>query len=76
MSVKLYKSKIKEGYSFYLRYDQMGKQWNEFLGIKIRKSDDPVMQEENRKNIELAKRIRAERDRDISDSRADYFNLE
>jgi site-specific recombinase XerD len=65
MPVKLRKSKLKNGYSFYFDISHKGKRWTEWTKIHIRNSDDPHVREENKKNILLAKKMCSERDREL-----------
>ncbi|MDQ3108270.1 MAG: site-specific integrase, partial [Bacteroidota bacterium] len=66
MPVKLRKSKLKNGYSFYFDISYKGKRWTEWIKIHVKNSDDIIVKEENRKNIVLAKQMRSERDRELT----------
>jgi site-specific recombinase XerD len=65
MPVKLRKSKLKNGYSFYFDISYKGKRWTEWTKIRVRNSSDPEVKEENKQNILLAKKMRSERDREL-----------
>ncbi|MCU0432529.1 MAG: site-specific integrase [Bacteroidia bacterium] len=63
MPVKLRKSKIKDGFSFYLDICHEGKRWTEWPKIKI---TGDISTQENRDKIDLAKKIKIERERELT----------
>src|ERR1041385_6432570 len=62
MPVILRKSKIKKGYSFYFDISYKGKRWTEWTKIHIEKKGT---KEENENKIELAKKMKTEREREL-----------
>ena len=63
MPVKLRKSKIKNGFSFYLDISHKGQRWTEWPNIKVTGNESTP---ENRDKIELAQKIRIERERELT----------
>ncbi len=62
MPVKLRKSKLKNGYSFYFDISYKGKRWTEWTKVHIK--GNPSLPE-NVDKIALAKKMRSERDREL-----------
>jgi integrase len=62
MPVKLRKSKLKNGYSFYFDISYKGKRWTEWLKVHVKGNSSLP---ENADKIALAKKMRVEREREL-----------